>query len=134
LLGGHDESSTAEGSQTAQVTTEASTSPPISTAPETTAPVVEVDKTVSVTVLNSTQTSGLARKAVTALQGEGWTKSEFSYDAANARSTTAVYFAEEGEEATAQALVDDLGVGTVKQSSTVAADGIVVILGTDYVS
>jgi cytoskeletal protein RodZ len=93
----------------------------------------EVDKAESVTVLNSTGTAGLARKAAAALQDKGWTKVQASYTSAAARPTT-VFYATSGQKATAQALADDLGVGLVKKSAAMAGDGITVVLGTDYVS
>lgn len=119
-------SATASASGSAQAT---------ETAPTTSASAVaEVDKTVGVTVLNSTRTSGLAKKATTALQGKGWTNAKFSYDSATSHTTSVVYFAKSSQKDTAQALVDDLGVGSAKQSSSMATKGITVVLGTDYVS
>lgn len=133
LFGGQEPDTTAGGDQSAQVSGSTEPSQAGTTAePSTSEPAVPADQTASVTVLNSTQTSGLARNAVTSLKGDGWSNAEFSYDSAEARTTTVVYYADAAQEATAQALVDDLGVGEIEQSSDEAANGIVVVLGADY--
>jgi hypothetical protein len=133
-LFGQNSNEAVDGEQTASATGAANPSQEAtSAAPSTTQPAPVADRTTGVTVLNSTQTSGLARRAVTALQSDGWTNSEFSYDFAQLRSTTVVYYADAEQETTAQALVDDLGVGEAEVSDQ-AADGLLVVLGTDYVS
>lgn len=141
LLGGRDDTTSAstvtpQASETNSAPASASgPAQATETAPTTSAsPVVEIDRTVSVTVLNSTRTSGLAKKATTELQGKGWTNAKFSYDSATSRTTSVVYYAKSSQKDIAQALVDDLGVGSAKQSSSMATKGTTVVLGTDYVS
>jgi hypothetical protein len=135
LFGGQGQDTTAAEdqapsvSESAQPPQEETTSDPVPSEND-----VPADRTASVTVLNSTETSGLARNAVTALEDDGWSNAEFSYDSARSRTTTVVYYADEDQESTAQALVDDLGVGEIEQSPEDADEGIVVILGTDYTS
>jgi cytoskeletal protein RodZ len=114
---------------------------PKTTAPKTTAPSASassappaggtVDKAITVTVLNPTGRSGLARRAATALQGKGWTKATASFNKTTLRPTT-IYYATNADHATAQALQADLGVGQVLKSATKAGNGITVVLGNDY--
>ncbi len=91
-----------------------------------------VDRTVAVRVLNPTTTSGLAKRAATALQGKGWTKAAASFDRTTLRSSTTVYYATTEQKATAEAVQADLGVGVVRKSATMAANGLTVVLGPDY--
>jgi hypothetical protein len=132
LFGGNQDT-TAGGNETAPATAPAE-APATTSQTTTSTPAAEPDRTVTVTVLNSTETSGLARNAVTSLQGDGWANSDFSYDSAEPRTTTVVYYADAEQEATAQALVDDLGAGEIEESADEAGNGIVVVLGTDYSS
>lgn len=91
----------------------------------------EVNYTLSVKVLNSTSTSGLAGSAATKLVEAGWTKAAAAYDSAEAQDTT-IYYAKTKQKATAQAIADALGVGGVTKDATTAGSGITVIVGTDY--
>jgi LytR cell envelope-related transcriptional attenuator len=52
--------------------------------------------------------------------------------AAGRSQTTRVYFSGDSQRATAEAIQKALKVGVVKQSATVAAQGIVVVIGDDY--
>jgi hypothetical protein len=97
-----------------------------------------VDKTVSIKVYNGSvgQIGGLGRRAVAALQGGGWSDTTVISGqppaAAGRSQTTRVYFNGDSERATAEAIKKALKVGVVKQSATIAADGIVVVIGDDY--
>ncbi len=119
-------------SSTASASASASTQPSTSASATTSQPAAVVDRTLAVTVLNSTRTSGLAKGAVTRLQGKGWTKAQVSYTAATARPTT-IYYSTTAQKDTATALRDDLGGGTVKKSAAIAGGALSVVLGTDYV-
>jgi len=43
-----------------------------------------------------------------------------------------VYYAKSSQQATAEAIAKSLGVGSAKLSSSIAASGIVVVVGNDY--
>jgi hypothetical protein len=131
--GGGDEASS--GAVTTAAAGPSTTGAPSTTAAEPTSdPPVEVDRTQAVIVLNSTRVSGLAKKATTELKGKGWSGAKFSYAEAEARETTAIYYATDEQKDAADALAEDLGVGEVEQSASMATDGITVVLGTDYTS
>lgn len=91
----------------------------------------KVDRTVSVTVLNSTARSGLAGKVATLLTGNGWTAAKFAKTPKVTARPTTIYYATASQKAAAEALVTDLGVGVIKKSSTYGT-GITVVVGTDY--
>ena len=103
----------------------ASPSPSPTPTPTQTGP---ADRTASVTVLNGTRISGLAAKAATALRAVGWTVS-----VGNGRTTapTSVFYATTDQQAVAQTLVSDLGVGVIEQSSQYGSR-LTVLLGADY--
>ena len=88
-----------------------------------------VDRAAAVSVLNSTKRSGLARRAASALRADGW-----SVTTGNERGQappTTVFYADSGQQATAQAVADDLGGSpAVEQSSEYRS--ITVVLGDDY--
>jgi hypothetical protein len=97
-----------------------------------------VDKTVTFKVYNGSvaQVGGLGRRAATALQAGGWSGvtvvSGQPPTAAGRSQTTRVYYNGDSQRATAEAIKKALKVGVVKQSATIAANGIVVVIGDDY--
>ena len=107
-------------------TTPSTTSVPTSTATATSG---GVDRAVTVSVLNATKRSGLARRAASALRAGGW-----AVTTGNERGQsppTTVFFLDTDQQATAQAIADDLGGSpAVEQSS--AYRSITVVLGDDY--
>ncbi len=123
--GGAADGTDAGGDPTATPT--ATPSPPPSTTPTPTQ-TGPADRTAPVTVLNGTRTSGLAGTAATTLRAAGWTVS-----VGNGRSSTptSVFYATTDEQAAAQTLVSDLGVGVIEQSSRYGSR-LTVLLGTDY--
>jgi len=95
----------------------------------------QAQSSVKLVVLNSTNTTGLAKKAAAALQAKGWTVLRTGNFTGSGVTKTTVFYAQSAEAATANEVATDLGVGTTnttKQSSTVATSGITVVLGTDY--
>jgi cytoskeletal protein RodZ len=90
-----------------------------------------VDKAVTVTVLNATARGGLAGKVATLLTGNGWTGAKSAKTPKVTARATTVYYATTSQKAAAEALVTDLGVGVTKKSSTLGT-GITVVVGTDY--
>ncbi len=122
---GGTDATDAGGDPTATPTATASPSPSATPTPTQTGP---ADRTAPVTVLNGTRTSGLAGKAATALRAAGWTVS-----VGNGRTSapTSVFYATTDQQAAAQTLVSDLGVGVVEQSSRYGTR-LTVLLGTDY--
>lgn len=101
----------------------------VPTSSTTTATSGGVDRAAAVSVLNSTKRSGLARRAASALRADGW-----SVTTGNERGQappTTVFYADSEQQATAQAVADDLGGSpAVEQSSDYS--GITVVLGDDY--
>ena len=117
---------TAATPSTKPSTKPSTTSVPTST---TTATSGGVDRAVAVSVLNATKRSGLARRAASALRADGW-----SVTTGNERGQappTTVFYADSDQQATAQAIADDLGGSpAVEQSSEYRS--ITVVLGDDY--
>lgn len=91
----------------------------------------EVDKTVSVTVLNSTSRNGLASRVSSNLVNAGWTSARVSTMRVSARPTT-VYYTTADQKATVDVLLTDLEAGAGKRSTAFGTTGITVVLGTDY--
>jgi len=99
----------------------------------------KVDKGASFSVYNGStaHVAGLAKRAETALGGAGFGNGHVVSGATPVGTTqsTKIYYASSSQKATAEALKDALGgVGVVKLSSTVAGQGIVVVVGDDYAS
>jgi hypothetical protein len=98
--------------------------------PSVTEPAGEVDKSAELVVLNSTGVSGLARKVGNDLTEKGWTVGE-SGNASTRLSKTRIYYAENEQAATAEAIAAALGFGETKKSAARAEKGITVVLGRD---
>jgi hypothetical protein len=113
-----------------------SSSKPATSASASSSSAAPVDKEVAFIVYNGStaQTSGLAKKANTALKGDGFTKGQVSTSSlpVSRSQTTHIYYATDADKATAEALKDALGVGSVRQNATVAAQRLVVVVGDDY--
>jgi hypothetical protein len=105
-------------------------SAPKPASPPTTGAGNTVDKTVRVTVLNSTTRNGLARQVTGELNDLGWTAARVSTARTSARPTT-VFYATTAQKAAAEEIVSGLGVGTVRKSGQFGT-GITVVVGTDY--
>lgn len=120
--------------QQSSPSTEPSKSADPSPSDSASAPAGTVDKTVKVTVHNSTSTGGLAKKTSGKLKDAGWEGAKFAPGQSAAVPQTIVYYATEDLKATAEALVEELGVGVAKQTSkTSRTDGSIgVFLSTDY--
>lgn len=99
--------------------------------PTATSPTGVVDRSTPVSVLNATSRSGLAGRAAGTLRATGW-----SVTTGNERTRqppTTVFYAASDQQATAQAVADDVG-GTpaVEQSSQFGTERVTVVLGDDY--
>ncbi len=125
--GGAADGTDAGGDPTPTLTPSATASPSPSATPTPTQ-TGPTDRTAPVTVLNGTRTSGLAGKAATTLRAAGWTVS-----VGNGRTTapTSVFYSTTDQQAAAQTLVSDLGVGVIEQSSRYGSR-LTVLLGSDY--
>lgn len=129
-----DPSTSASASATRKPTTTTSPSPTTSapasetpSAPQTPKP----DLATSVTVFNSTNTSGLARKAADRLKAAGWSKVvAANYSGAQPEST--VFYARAELESTARQAAEDLGITRVELSKADAEGGLAVVLESDY--
>ena len=121
---------TAAPTATAPTATAAPTTTAPPPAPTTTAPPPVADRSVAVTVLNSTRTAGLAARAAGALENAGW-RVAGTGNHRNSTPPTTVYFAAPIEQVTAEAVAADLGGARVQQSSSFA-EPLTVVLGSDY--
>ena len=93
-----------------------------------------VTKSIKLTVLNGTKpaVNGLAAKVKAKLQSAGWTVAKTGTQTTSSPPTT-VYFATPDLQATAQALVKELGVGQTQLSPARAGIfGITIVVGNDY--
>jgi len=88
-----------------------------------------VDRSLPLDVLNSTATPGLAAEAAAELKELGWTTGEVTNYGDDETRTTVLY-PEQSQQATAQAVAEELGVGSVTSSQDVEV--ITVVLGPDY--
>jgi hypothetical protein len=96
-----------------------------------TEPPAEPDTSVPLVVLNGTKTTGLAARAASALEGDGWTVSSTGNDRTGDGSTTTVAYSDAELEVTAAAVADALGA-EAERDPAVADDVITVILGRDW--
>ncbi len=90
-----------------------------------------VDEDAELVVLNSIRSQGLAARVAADLKDEGWTVARTGNSNQRNLETTRVYYAKSREQATADAVVDDLGFGEAVKSAGNAAAGITVVLGND---
>jgi hypothetical protein len=91
-----------------------------------------VDRTVAISVLNSTSRSGLAARAATTLRGAGWTiRATGNHRGGDGRTT--VYYGRTSLRATAQAVAGDLGgPAVVQESADFGSSRVTVVLGADF--
>ncbi|RKR75319.1 LytR C-terminal domain-containing protein [Frondihabitans australicus] len=139
----HDTStSAATAPATATGTASSSASPsktttqaPTATQTPTTIGPSQIDSSVtSITVLNSTQTAGLAANASSALTSAGYVV-KGTGDTTSAASSSTVYYTNSATDNAAIALgiAQKLGISNVAQSSAFPNSTITVVLGPDYV-
>jgi LytR cell envelope-related transcriptional attenuator len=95
-----------------------------------------VNKAAPFSVYNGSvnKVGGLAKKANGALSTAGFTKGQVVLGAppVSRSQTTHIYYATAADKATAEALKEALGVGSLRLSATVAAQRLVVVVGDDY--
>jgi LytR cell envelope-related transcriptional attenuator len=94
----------------------------------------EVDRGVTLVVLNSVSVQGLAKRVKTTLESSGWTVSRTDNSINKNLPATKVYYGKKSLRPTAEAMVKDLGYGEVAKDSTVAKTGLIVVLGQDAAS
>ncbi|MGL4173901.1 MAG: LytR C-terminal domain-containing protein [Actinomycetota bacterium] len=89
-----------------------------------------VDQKTPILVLNSTTVNGLAKRAATALESQGWAiKDTDNYLGDPLEGTTILYFSAD-QKVTAEALAKDLGGAVVQESSKVEV--LTAVVGADY--
>lgn len=103
--------------------------PPVEETPAE--PEATVDPSLPVTVLNGTQTSGLAGTAAEQLTGAGFNVVTIDNFREGTPPATVVYYSAEEGSATAAAIAEELG-GMQTELDAARGDGVVVILGADY--
>jgi len=98
-------------------------------------PAVQVVKTTAFQIYNGSTppVQGLGAKALSAMQARGWTGARLNRAPSPVRTaTTRVYYASADQQPTAQAIARVLGVGTARLNTSIAANGIVLVVGNDY--
>jgi hypothetical protein len=120
---------TSAPSSTAQPTATSSKSSSASGSSASSKPAATVDKTTAVTVYNGTTIPGLAGRVTTALKGQGFSGAAVNKNAwrGSTAGETTVFYAKEGQSATAAAIAKALGGKARLSTSDAANDGIVVV-------
>jgi hypothetical protein len=91
-----------------------------------------ISKSIAITVYNGTTIQGLARRGASALVAEGFKKANFTSNKWPAAvSGTTVFYSKDSQKATAEAVVDALGVGKAEKTTQSTGAGIAVVAGTD---
>ena len=114
--------------------TSASAAPPASSQPEPTASAVQqavVDKAQAVAVYNATGVAGLANRVGGTVQADGWRLGQVGNWAGAPQKSSVVFYAGEGQLASARALAALLSIPTVVDSSEFQVP-LVVVLGPGY--
>lgn len=120
----------ASGSASAEPSAEPSTAPSAVAEPSPEpSPEPSADRSVTLDVLNSTATPGLAASAAERLVSAGWTTGGVDNFPGDERATVVLYPGEQ-LQLTAEAVAADLGVGGVEQSGDVTV--VTVVVGADY--
>jgi hypothetical protein len=89
------------------------------------------DFAASVKVMNGTATPKLASKGAKALVTAGWKKAVAAFGTPTNKAS-AVYYATKAQKPNADAIAAALGFTTVTKDATIAATGIVVVVGKGY--
>lgn len=89
-----------------------------------------VNYAVSISVLNATNTAGIAASAKSTLTKAGWT-SVTSGNATAIQKESVVTYANAANKSTAKAIAKAVGIDSVKLDASISTD-IVVTLGTEY--
>ncbi|MBU3066044.1 LytR C-terminal domain-containing protein [Nocardia sp. NEAU-G5] len=92
-----------------------------------------VDKSIPVRVLNNSTIAGLAAKTGSRLTASGWNVTETGNYSSSVLSKTTVFYENSREQATAQAIADQLGGRIEPRSAGLggSAPGIIVIVAND---
>lgn len=109
--------------------------PPGAAQPEPTPePSIEpiTDPSLSVTVLNGTDVTGLATRVGEAMREEGWSVGTFSNASDNTVEVTTVYFGNPAHEAAALGLAQALGGVPIELSADFPGADLTVVLGADH--
>lgn len=117
----------AASSSTAALTTTTTTAAPTTTAAN------GIDKSIPVRVLNNSTIAGLAAKTGSRLTASGWNVTETGNYSSGVLSKTTVFYENSREQATAQAIADQLGGRVEPRSAGLggSAPGIIVIVAND---
>lgn len=92
----------------------------------------QVDPSVTtVTVLNATDTAGLAARAAGTLEDQGWTVGSQG-NASDGAPTSIVYYGAAEDEGVALGLAQALGISTTQQTDAFPGASVTVVLGDDY--
>jgi hypothetical protein len=86
----------------------------------------------AVTVFNAAKVAGLAGETAETLTSAGFTNVDTGNHTGAGVDGTTVFYADESQRATADAVAQALGITQVLSSATEAADGIAVVLESDF--
>lgn len=100
---------------TTPAATETSEAAPTEEEPTEEAPAAEPDREVPVTVINAGGINGMAGAWRDALEGQGWAEVNIA-TAENVQQEPVVFYRDEADAATAQALAQEVGAGEARQS------------------
>ncbi len=88
----------------------------------------QVDKALSVRVINGTSTTGYAATKKSVLDDAGYTDVTAVNPSGTLPSSTVVWYSNESDKATAQDVANTLGISNVEQSSDLSSSIVVVLL------
>lgn len=124
-------SSTTTTGKAAPTTKGATAAPPTSGTTSGAQP-AQADRTLAITVLNSTSTSGLAAKGAAKLKSAGWSIRSTGNYRGGAVSATTVFYGRASLKATADAVAADLGAGSASESADFGATRVTAVLAGDF--
>ncbi|MFZ7087543.1 LytR C-terminal domain-containing protein [Curtobacterium sp. RRHDQ10] len=87
---------------------------------------------ITLTVLNGTNTGGLAATGTATLENAGWQVASDGNASTKGAPSTIVYYQSDDQAAIARGIVVTLGVGSVQKSTAFPNSDVTVVLGADY--
>jgi hypothetical protein len=105
---------------------------PIATAEPITDPTMVIDRGITVTVLNGTESTGLEDDAATVLTDAGWTVGSTAASTATDIIDTIVYYSDAANEDVARGVALELGTADVALSDAFLGAPLTVVVGTDF--
>ncbi|MFT8638568.1 LytR C-terminal domain-containing protein [Bifidobacterium sp.] len=120
-------SSSSSATSTGSASSSASTSPSTSTSSSSTSSEA-VNKATSIRVINGTSVSGYAAKQKAVLNNAGYTNVVAANPTGSVPSSSVVWYQNETDKSTAEAVASSLGISTVSQMTSISAPIVAVLL------